>query len=212
MKKLKIHTPSDDEIAIVKFKLKVKSQLSKVLSNEQAEMRTVKSLADNMLKMAKEKQKLIDIQENLEDLLDIAVRNPVSTINSDEVKVLKRSNKTLMDSLNNQRMLAESFLDLHSIMKEFLRKKNDYIKDYQDLLTTHSKWHDLSYLYMKEKNKFVDDTKLRKKESKLSDLESKINRLQTQINRKIEWLIEDAQSVDRGWSNVKDSIKKNTGW
>jgi len=203
--------PSDDEIKSVELKGKVKDQLSKVLAQEQDQLRLMKELADRMLRTATEKKTLSDMQQKLIELEQICIRNPSSRITSDELESLKKSTANLNNSLENQRSLADSFLDLAGVFKEFLKKKEEYAKNIQDLVGYQTKWQDLVYKYMKDKNRMVEDKKLVKMEDQIADLDSKLKREQTLADRKIEALIEDAKSLDQAWANVKGSIFKY-GW
>jgi hypothetical protein len=203
--------PSDDEIEVVKLKGRVKDQLTKVIQNEQDQFRLMKELADRMIRTASEKKVLSDMQQKLIDLEQIAVRNPSSRITTDELDSLKKSTSNLINSQENQRNLADSFLDLAGVFKEFLKKKEEYGKHLQELVGYQTKWQDLVYQYMKNKNKFVDDSKLRKSEEQIQDLDNKLNREQSQADRKIESLIEDAKSLDQAWINVQRAITKY-GW
>lgn len=208
---MKIRVVSNDEIEILKIKSKLKDQISKVVSLEEEQQKIIKNLSDAMIKTAQEKRDLVKLQEKLLENYSIAVRNPASRIDKEEIASLKRSKENLSNSLQNQQDLANTCLDLASVFKEFLKKKTEYKKMYENLVALESKWQDLAYNYMKQKNKFVEQKKLQKLEDKLKDIEGTLRRLQGQTDRKIESLMEEAKSLDRAWEYVKNAITKY-GW
>ena len=55
------------------------------------------------------------------------------------------------------------------------------------------------------------EKKTRPMELKISDLEGKMRRLQTQTDRRIESLMEEVNTLNRAWQDVKSSIK-SYGW
>jgi len=206
-----IHLPSEDELEIVKIKDKFNSQLMKVISNEEEQKRLIKELAKRMQKTAKEKRKLIDIEKKLQDSLEIAIKNPSSLVKRNEITALQKSGTHLSNSLANQGVLADAFMDLSSAMDEFIKKKKDYQKLLENLLQIQRKWQTNTYRYLKDSNKFVSESKLRPLEVSIKDLEREMNRQQNLVDRRIESLLEESKSMDRAWNDVKSKIKEY-GW
>jgi len=80
------------------------------------------------------------LEENLIENLEIAKTNPVCQIDEEEINSVNKSIKVLSQSLENQQILADSFLDLSSAMKEFLKRKNSYQQEYSNLVSFEQKW------------------------------------------------------------------------
>ncbi|MHA1729365.1 MAG: hypothetical protein ACTSWY_11615 [Promethearchaeota archaeon] len=211
MNSIHLHLPSEDEINIIKIKKKVKDQLFIVISNEEDQTRLLKELADRMINTAKEKKVLLDLETELLKDEEIAVKNPSGNIKAEEFSVLKKSVSLLKDSLNNQEMLADSFFNLSSAMRDFLKKKREYHKIVRRLLRVEQKWQKKAYRFLKRKNRYISDQKLMPLETKLRSLESKRKRLQSQTDRNIESLMIESRQLDLGWTDVKNNIKKY-GW
>lgn len=208
---LSVHLPSNEEIEIVKLKERLKDQLSRVISNEEEQMRLIRDLAKKMIKTSKEKKILVEIEEKLLEAEEIATKNPISNIKSEEVSVLKKNILNLSNSLENQQELADSFLDLSSSMKEFLNKKKEYNSLLKNLLVIQKKYQNNVYTYMKAKNKMQPEKKTRPMELKIGVLEGDMRRLQTQTETRIESLMEEVNTLNRAWQDVKSSIK-SYGW
>ncbi len=206
-----VHLPSNEEIEIVKLKERLKDQLSRVITKEEEQMRLIRDLAKKMIKTSKEKRILVEIEEKLLEAEEIATKNPISNIKFEEVSVLKKNISNLSNSLENQQELADSFLDLSSSMKEFLNKKKEYNSLLKNLLVIQKKWQDNVYTYMKAKNKMQPEKKTRPMELKIGVLEGDMRRLQTQTDIRIESLMEEVNSLNRAWQDVKSSIK-SYGW
>lgn len=206
-----VHLPSKEDIEIVKLKERLKDQLTRVIANEEEQMRIIQDLAKKMIKTSKEKRILVDLEEKLLEAEKIATKNPISNIKSEEISVLKKNILSLSNSLENQQELADSFLDLSSSMKEFLNKKKEYNSLLKNLLIIQKKWQDNVYRYMKAKNKMYPEKKTRPMELKIGDLEGKMRRLQAQTDRRIESLMEEVNTLNRAWQDVKSSIK-SYGW
>lgn len=206
-----VHLPSNEEIEIVKLKERLKDQLSRVITNEEEQMRLIRDLAKKMIKTSKEKRILVEIEEKLLEAEKIATKNPISNIKSEEVSVLKKNILNLSNSLENQQELADSFLDLSSSMKEFLNKKKEYNSLLKNLLVIQKKWQNNVYTYLKAKNKMQPEKKTRPMELKIGVLEGDMRRLQTQTDRRIESLMEEVNTLNRAWQDVKSSIK-SYGW
>ena len=183
----------------------------KVISNEEEQKRLIKELAKRMQKTAKEKRKLIDIEKKLQDSLEIAIKNPSSLVKRNEITALQKSGTHLSNSLANQGVLADAFMDLSSAMDEFIKKKKDYQKLLENLLQIQRKWQTNTYRYLKDSNKFVSESKLRPLEVSIKDLEREMNRQQNLVDRRIESLLEESKSMDRAWNDVKSKIKEY-GW
>ncbi|MHA1820191.1 MAG: hypothetical protein ACTSU2_07660 [Promethearchaeota archaeon] len=208
---MRVYLPSEDELAIIKVKSKFVDQLGRVIDNEENEMKVIKVFADNLKKTVNSKRTLVQIQEELIKKLEIASRNPASRISKDEIKSIQKSMELLSNSINNQSDLAYAFLDLNNSMKEFLKKKRDYLKLYSKLISLESKWQNLVYQYIKEKNRFVDENKLAKTELKIQDIYKDIERLEGQLERKIEYIIQESKILEGAWQNLKKAIK-TFGW
>jgi hypothetical protein len=205
---MRIHMPSDDEKKIVKQKMKFIEELVKIVENEEEQARLIKELADRMIKTANAKRDLVKVIENLVESEEIASRNPAAEIDKDEISSFKESQRNLADSLSNQKELADSFLDLSNVMRDFLKKKREYLKIFDKLVRDSDEWQTQCYKLMQMQNKFVDESKTRKIENTVNDLTGEIRRNQSQTDRKLVGLVDDAKTLDRSWNSIKNSIKK----
>lgn len=208
---MRIHMPSDDEKKIIKLKIKFIEELNKTVESEEEQTRLMKELAERMNKTANIKRDLVKIIEDIIELEEIAARNPAAEIDKMEITSFRNSLQNLSDSLNNQKELADSFLDVANVMRDFLKKKRDYLKIFDKLVRDSDEWQSSCYKLMQMQNKFVDDSKTRKVENQVNDLAAEIKRNQAQTDRKLIDLVEEAKSLDRSWNSIKNSIRK-FGW
>lgn len=202
---------SEEEIEILKEKRRVNDRLDKVVQLENDELRTIKDFSKYLTRISSEKQNLIEEEKKLLKLLEIAVKNPVSDISQEEITNLKKSIDNLEKTSSNQRDLSEAFNDLHQTMKEFLNTKNEYKKEFGNLVSLRENWQSMVYAFLKAENRMVAESKLEKKRRQIADLDSKIKRSQSTVDRKIDWLIENVKTIDRAWNKVRENIRY-FGW
>jgi len=202
---------SEDELEILKEKRRVNDRLDRVVQLENDELRTIKDFSKYLTRISSEKQNLINEEKKLLKLLEIAVKNPVSDVSSEEVTNLKKSIDNLEKTSSNQRDLSEAFNDLHQTMKEFLNTKNEYKKELGHVVSLREKWQSQVYSYLKAENRMVADNKLEKKRRQIADLDSKIKRSQSTVDRKKNWLIDNVKTIDRAWNKVRENIRY-FGW
>ena len=207
----KIRMLSDDELEILKEKRRVNDRLDKVVQLENDELRTIKDFSKYLTRIASEKQNLIEEEKKLLKLLEIAVKNPVSDISSEEVVNLKKSIDNLEKTSSNQRDLSEAFNDLYQTMKEFLNTKNEYKRELGHLVSLREKWQSSVYSFLKAENRMVAENKLEKKRRQIADLDNKIKRSQSTVDRKKDWLIDNVKTIDRAWNKVRENIRY-FGW
>ncbi|MHA1110437.1 MAG: hypothetical protein ACTSRE_05005 [Promethearchaeota archaeon] len=207
----KIRMLSEDELEILKEKRRVNDRLDRVVQLENDELRTIKDFSKYLTRISSEKQNLINEEKKLLKLLEIAVKNPVSDVSSEEVTNLKKSIDNLEKTSSNQRDLSEAFNDLHQTMKEFLNTKNEYKKELGHVVSLREKWQSQVYSYLKAENRMVADNKLEKKRRQIADLDSKIKRSQSTVDRKKNWLIDNVKTIDRAWNKVRENIRY-FGW
>ncbi|MBD3351040.1 MAG: hypothetical protein GF364_06100 [Candidatus Lokiarchaeota archaeon] len=208
---MKVHMPSKEEEKLIKLKSDYCDALEEVISNEQDQHRLFKDLAKRLQKTAKSKRELVNILEKIIKAEEIAVRNPTAEIDKDEIRTFKRSLEDLSVSLQNQQEFSDAFLDLANQLKEFLKKKEDYLDLYSELVKKTDKWQSFSMKLMKLRNKYEKESKIRKVEDKISDIDSDIGRIQNQTDRKMDYLMDEAKALDRAWLRLKNAIQK-FGW
>ncbi|MBN2156537.1 MAG: hypothetical protein JW776_10885 [Candidatus Lokiarchaeota archaeon] len=207
----KIRMLSDDEIEILKQKQRAYERLDKVVQLENDELRTIKEFAKYLTRISREKQNLIDEEKKLLQLVEIAVKNPVSDVSEEEIRSLKKSIDNLEKTSVNQLNLSEAFTDLHMAMKEFLQQKNDYKRELSTLVSLREKWQSLVYDYLKAENRMVAEKKLENKRRQIHDIDTKIKRSQNIVDRKKEWLVDNVKTLDKAWQKVRENIR-DFGW